>query len=117
MNKFQFVQSMFPLGTVRKGDAMEVNGLPKGTEPQGVEIIGRFQDAEYADRGERREFFLVRNDEFFALFRICTAMEGSGYDEYVAIHHLDRCKNAQALNAANHTFIRWGGVLPRRTLQ
>ena len=80
----ELINRVFPEGDValRRSSGFEVNGLPKGTQPQGCEILARGLEPD--SRGDRREHYLVRVDAVMLFFRICTAMEGSGYDEFVA---------------------------------
>jgi hypothetical protein len=77
-------KDLFPTGTVKyeHGDFFEVNGLCKNSMPQNCTVLSRQQ--EFIRNGDRREYFLVEMRHAYAYFRICTAMENSGYDEYVA---------------------------------
>lgn len=72
--------TLFP-GAVR-GGRLEANGLPQGVVPEG-QILARGDDR-WKRETERREWFVVAKDGWLFFFRICTAMEGSGYDEFAA---------------------------------
>ncbi len=90
--KTDFIQKMFPGCCVDKRGT-EVNGLSGKTVPQGVEILASWNDKHVRDN-ERRELYLVSDNEYMALLRICTAMEGSGYDEYAVIHEIEYIHDA-----------------------
>ena len=83
MTKNEFVQLLFPTGVVNHGT--EVNGLIKGTEPQNCIILDRWQDT--TDEF-RREFFLVKNEEYIALLRVCKAGDYVKYDEFAVIQKI-----------------------------
>lgn len=79
--------ALFPKGTLgycHDNGRFEVNGLEVGTIPEHCDIIARGQDR--WDKNGRREWFVVRGrgdiEGCAAFFRICTAMEGSGYAEF-----------------------------------
>lgn len=83
MNLQETLQRMFPLGQVYANRrSFEVNGLPKNTVPQYGDILASGMEPD--SRGDRREHYLVRTDGMLMFFRICTAMESSGYAEFVA---------------------------------
>ena len=85
MDLQNLLQKVFPAGQCGgRSYGFEVNGLPKNTQPQNCDILVQGQEPD--SRGDRREHFLVRVDGVLLFFRICTAMEGSGYDEFVAGH-------------------------------
>lgn len=85
MNKKELLQRIFPQAsaTVHGRDASEVNGLPKDTVPQNCDILVRAMNRWDAQR--KQEHYLVRIDGVMLYLRVCTAMAGSGYDEYAAI--------------------------------
>ncbi len=62
----------------------EVNGLAKNTVPQNCEILVCGLARTYTLG--RQEHFLVRVDGVLLYLRVCTAMEGSGYDEFAVIY-------------------------------
>jgi hypothetical protein len=84
MNILPILATMFPGATLRGSVVVEVNGLGKGTEPANCEVVGQGSQAHFG--GDRRQFYLVRCEGVLFFLRICTAMEGSGYDEYAVIH-------------------------------
>ena len=86
---------LFPEGTVNGRGGVEINGLPAGSQPQNCEVLLR--GAKENSRGERREFYLVQCDAVMLYLRICTAMEGSGYDEFVVIHEVAEIEEKRAL--------------------
>jgi hypothetical protein len=94
MNLPDIISKMFPAGTVNGRGCSEVNCLPKGTEPRNCEVLLR--GMEKNSRGDRREFYLVRSQGVLFYLRICTAMPGSGYDEFVVIHASAICEAEQA---------------------
>lgn len=87
------LRKIFPdesLTVGRGGD--ELNGLSKGSKPKNCKVHLKIPSPFSSDRGRRRDFYAVSvpsmyaEGEFhFVEFRICDAMEGSGYDEFVAI--------------------------------
>lgn len=89
MNKQEILSSIFPSGDTPHvaqdfGGGYEVTGLPKGTVPQNCEVLASSQEKRFLSPGERRAHYLVRAGGATLYFRICTAMPGSGYDEFVA---------------------------------
>ena len=81
------LQKMFPEGVIKYQDAsngsFEVNGLKAGTVPQTGELIVSGEEKLRTQPKDRRTHFVILLDErTIARFRVCTAMAGSGYDEY-----------------------------------
>lgn len=91
------MEHLFPLGTfdASRFDSLqhegrfrrlEINGLSKHTYPLGSHII--LSGLEKNSRNERREHMLIEAFDQYIHLRICAAMEGSGYDEFVVIHNM-----------------------------
>ena len=82
MELVAILNRLLPGGTANSRDAsnFEVNGLEKDTQPQNCEVLCRGMEPD--SRGDRREHFLVQIDGVMLFFRICTAMENSGYAEF-----------------------------------
>lgn len=108
----KFIQKMFPNGRLDGRGGCEVNGLPAGSEPQGVEILDRWNDS-FVRKGERREFFHVTDGEHCALLRVCSAMEGCGYDEFAVIHEVAETDTLEA-NTVAETAHRWASSIGGR---
>lgn len=89
MNAQDALTALFPGGNLSHispdhGGMFEVNGLSEGTVPQNCEILLTGEGSLSLPRCDRRTHYLVRADGVLFFFRICTAMKGSGYAEYVA---------------------------------
>ncbi len=84
MNLQDLISRVFPEGRVHlRRFGFDVDGLVSGTVPRNCEIL--LHGVQPHERGERRDHYLVRTMEgALMLFRICTALDGSGYDEFVA---------------------------------
>ena len=83
MDKILAIKQLFPTGEVR---GIEVNNLNKNTVPLNCQILCEFSEPH--SRGDRRDYYLVKvnGTDLLAYFRVCTAMKGSGYDEYAVIY-------------------------------
>jgi hypothetical protein len=77
---------LFPLPTVKAFDDGEIVGLPKDTAPQNCEIL--LSGVNNSRHLGRQTHYLVRFESSLILLRVCTAMEGSGYDEYAVIRSI-----------------------------
>lgn len=84
---------LFPDGIVsyETERTFEVNGLKKNSIPQYCDILD--SASEHMTNGDRREYFFVLTRPEFAIttqkyvmLRVCTAMPGSGYEEYAVCH-------------------------------
>jgi hypothetical protein len=89
MTAQETLSSIFPDGTVTDFDptfpwGYDVIGLPKGTVPQNCEVLASGEGKLFMSPVERRVHYLVKANGIMFYFRICTAMVGSGYDEFVA---------------------------------
>jgi hypothetical protein len=86
MDKQSTIKKLFPNpnATVNGRGGSEVNGLSKNTVPQNCEILA----SGLADTSllGRQEHYLVRVDDALVYTRVCTAMEGSGYEEFAVIY-------------------------------
>lgn len=107
----KFIQKMFPEGTLNGRGGTEVNGLPSGSAPQNVSIIRSWDGNNLSVRPreelrDRRDFYHVTDGEHCALLRVCTAMEGSGYDEFAVIHIVAEHDTPEA-DALNDTAYCW----------
>ena len=71
----------------------EVNGLPSGSVPQSCDIIAHAQAP--GALSSRRAYYLVRVDGALVFLRICSAMPGSGYDEFAVIRSVELSAQAQ----------------------
>jgi hypothetical protein len=83
---------VFPAGTVTNPGPkwFEVNGLAKGTMPAEGKVIARgYHKPGHMSPDDRREQFLVELDNHLLYFRICTAGEDSGYNEFATGHIVD----------------------------
>lgn len=82
----QFVQDMFPKGTISYCTGLghfEVNGLEENTLPEGVTILNQGREKV---RSNDRTFYLVENEQYIAYLRVCKAMPGSEYAEFAVGH-------------------------------
>ena len=87
--KEKVLRMIFPeAGEIRHGGG-EINGLPENTVPQNCTIL----QATPSPWNDDRTFYCVvyENPEYKIAInlRVCKAMEGSGYAEFVAVHHFD----------------------------
>jgi hypothetical protein len=91
----EILTSLFPQRTAifagRGG--REVNGLPKDTKPANCTVLA--SGLAKSSRLGRQEHFLVTVDsplssegKAMVYMRICTAYEGSGYDEFAVIYDI-----------------------------
>ena len=81
------LQKIFPNKEITvNGRQWEVNVLEKNYQPSGN--ILRNAESCFSVINDRHEWFIVEQDAYQFLFRICTAMENSGYDEYAVIHYI-----------------------------
>lgn len=83
-----------PTATFAGRSGSEVNGLPKGTVPQNCEIVTSGMD--WSERLGRQEHYLVRVEGALVFLRVCSAAEGSGYDEFAVIREVAFSERAQA---------------------
>lgn len=86
MEKQALLKKLFPnpSATIEGRSGNEVNGLAKNTVPQNCEILASGL-AKTSMLG-RQEHYLVRVEDVLVYTRVCSAMEGSGYDEYAVIY-------------------------------
>lgn len=93
MNNRDSLVLLFPSGDIKRDGSegfrwFEVNGLEAETTPQNCEVIMRGDHARYRNRGDYQTHYLVKVGGRYAHFRVCKAMEGSGYDAYATGHFL-----------------------------
>lgn len=93
MNKI--IQKMFPTGTLNGRDGTEVNGLTKGTVPDGT-ILKNGQD-KFHNKG-RCELYAVELDGYIAYLRVCEAYPDSGYDEFAVVHRIVKAEETDEVN-------------------
>lgn len=94
MDKTEILSQLFPQPTAtfdKRGT--EVNGLPKDTVPQNCEVV--YSGKSYSPIVKRQDYFLVRVQDVLVFLRVCTAFEGSGYDEYAVIRTVARTEQEQ----------------------
>lgn len=85
MNLESKLRKLFPQQTASfdgRGGS-EVNGLPKNTIPENCEIL--LSGLKNSKILNRQEHYLVQVDETMIYLRVCSAYEGSGYDEFAVI--------------------------------
>lgn len=78
------IELLFPGKPISRG-GQGADGLAKDSKPENCIIHDSFIDKYSSRPSERREHFLVTVGDTTVYLRICTAMEGSGYDEFAAI--------------------------------
>lgn len=83
-----------PTATVNGRGGSEVNGLPRNTVPQNCEIV--LSGLSTSPITKRQEHYLVRIDSLLVFLRVCSAYEGSGYDEYAVIRNVADTPEKQA---------------------
>lgn len=88
--EMNYAKLLFPNGTPGTGgNPREVNGLPKGSEPQNCTVLVTGREKLITAPKDRRDFYIVKTENGTLVFlRICSAMAGYGYDEYVVIHSI-----------------------------
>lgn len=92
-----------PTATLNGRGGSEVNGLPLNTVPQNCEIV--LSGLCNSPITKRQEHYLVRIDNLMVFLRVCSAYEGSGYDEYAVIRDVADTpeKQAELLNYARRS--------------
>lgn len=93
--KLFILEHIFPNGTIDRDRILnnehsrriEINGLDKGTDPFGVNIL--YAGLETGIRNDRREHMLIEAFGTYIHLRICTAYPGSGYDEFALINNME----------------------------
>lgn len=94
MDDVKLLSELFPQPTAtcdKRGT--EVNGLPKDTVPQNCEVV--YSGKRYSSIVKRQDHFLVCVHGVLVFLRVCSAHEGSGYDEYAVIHTVARTEQEQ----------------------
>ena len=93
MNNRESLGLLFPAGVIPTDGSgvsrhFEVNGLSAETTPQNCEVIDMGDDRTYRERGDYQTHYVVKIGGRHAHFRVCKAMEGSGYDAYATGYFL-----------------------------
>lgn len=103
--KDTLLSKIFPNGNADGRGGREVNGLPANTQPTNCVILKQ-APSRFPCGTDRREWYLVEVDGYHVLFRICTAMKGSGYDEFVVGHAFVESNDLEAVKDINDFFAR-----------
>lgn len=98
LNLFESQRANLTLG--RGGN--EINGLKKDSSPENCAVLGSFSRP--TTNEDRREFYLLQQNDYLVLLRICTA-SGSDYDEFVVIH--GATNSLEEVIKLKNTFDRW----------
>tara|TARA_Y100001934_G_C12352503_1_gene776158 strand:+ start:888 stop:1247 length:360 start_codon:yes stop_codon:yes gene_type:complete len=102
--------SEFSINASAELEPYGVDGLPKdyGTLIKPTCTFEQKTSATY--RNERRTFFLIEHGGFVVVGRLCTAMPGSGYDEYAVIHNCEPADTEDG-DMAKRRFYSWQQTL------
>tara|TARA_B000000565_G_scaffold255758_1_gene237731 strand:- start:188066 stop:188425 length:360 start_codon:yes stop_codon:yes gene_type:complete len=102
--------SEFIINASAKSEPYGVDGLPKGYDPLITPTCTFEQRTSETHRNERRTFFLIEHGGFVVVGRLCTAMPGSGYDEYAVIHNCEPADTEDG-DMAKRRFYSWQKTL------
>lgn len=90
MDNVNALALLFPNGVVKHNAyTFEVNGLSEEQTPQNCEILAKGDDNFYRGRKDYQTHYVVKVGGRRVRFRVCKAMQGSGYEAYACGHFIN----------------------------
>lgn len=103
--KETLLSKIFPNGKSDGRGGREVNGLTANTQPANCVIVKQ-APSRFPYGTDRREWYLVEVDGYHVLFRICSAMKGSSYDEFAVAHAFAESSKLEEVQYMDDFFTR-----------